>query len=1283
MTAVAETAFGREAAGSSRVGNEVLRPIRIDPLVPLLAALATGIVCDRFTSLLETQGWLALALGALTVWFFGRGWALVGRVAVLAAVLAIGGAWHHRCWSDLDPEDLSWRVTESPQPVWLRGTIAEMKGLRAGPGYGPAESIRVVTRAVAELRAINDGQSWSRTRGRALVVIEGDRTDLSAGKPFEAAGRISLIPGPLNPGEFNHQDSLRGQGIRLRLVIDDPGSILDDPGGAEWPWTRRLAAWRTACRRLLDRGLDDRSAPLAAALILGQRDEIDPEVDDAFARTGTTHLLAISGLQLQALALAVGWILRTVGMPRRMVDFGVALGIGAYATLVGPAPSVVRSAVMTWTFCLASLLGRSPRPANTLALAGIATLTLNPSFLFDVGCQLSFLAVAALIWLVPPAQAIGRNTLEILRQPSQRAAALDVLATHLLPARGGFLESLVQPIAKSVVLSALASLVVWGVTLPLVALRFHLFTPIAILLNVPLLSLTSLALLLGATGMGLAAVSVPLARLFLGATHLLLGGTEMIVRWGAAQNWGHRFVAGPSPGWVLVFYVVLLGATTLSNSTSAAGLRAPSVSRRLAAFAWLVVAAWALPGWLFRFSVPGGSGLLRGQVLAVGHGLAVLLQTPEGQNILYDCGRMGDPRVGRRVIAPALWSQGVNRLSAVYLSHADQDHYNGLPDLLERIQIREVVIPFGFTSDRDPGGETLLAMVRRCGVAIRTVSAPAEWCEGGARFRVLHPPANWHPEASDNARSLVLEVSYDGGRVLLTGDIDQLGLVELVDSQPPERPVDLMLAPHHGGKTANPSSLYDWAQPRAVVVSQRPVPDGGRDALAARERSGTPVLRTWQRGALAFELGGGQLAIRGFRDRDSSMSNGSTQQPHSAASGWPSSLLAASRPMDGLGWRILLSLAGFAFGWVVFTVLAIVEFGAWALVVPPRIAGTAEPQSADSGVAACPNSAEETTPTAEPTPPMQPNPAAEPTPPMQPNFAAETNDPVESNPLTEPNPAAEPNPPIAQVEPNPAVLRSNAARRNREVRIWVKAADGVQLAGRWYPASGTEATGRTVVLLHGYAEPSGLFPGQRLAAIHQHGWNVLAVDLRAYGQSGGLTASFGGREADDVRVWIGEIGRLLGPERPILPALWGRSMGAAIALRSAALCPEIKALVLESTMVDLQEAVATWFRKRRFPAAGFLAWLVVGRAGRLAGTSLATPPAAELASRVSCPALFLHGLEDALVPAAQIRSLARAFPSPADVIEVAGAGHADVVAVGGAPLLEEVMAFLGARAGGA
>ena len=758
----------------------------------------------------------------------------------MAAFVALGGGWHHYWWSDLAPDDLAranW-ASAGRRPCWVRGVTVEGATFRTGDG-GPGD--RGSTRAIVALTGINDGRGWRAASGRVQTWITGDRSDLEAGRAVEAAGAMSAIEGPLNPGEFDYRPILRSKGIRLRLSVDEPSGIWPDPNGADWPWHRRLGAIRAWSARKLASGLDPSVAPLALALLLGVREAVDPEVNDAFARTGTTHLLAISGLHLQVLAVFLGACVRGVGVGRKGTFGVVALGTVAYAVLVGWAPSVVRSAAMTCGACAAGWKDRCARPANLLSGAALMTLVFNPSDLFDVGCQLSFIAVAVILWLVPT----------VLEWDAPELLPLDVLERRLEP----WWRMLGRMGLTGIREGMKASAVIWMAAWPLVSLRFHLVSPVGILINIPLIPLTSLALLLSGLTLLLSAIWPPLGAPFAWACGQCLGWTEAIVRWGKALPWGHAFAPGPPWGWALAFYV-LVGLATVA---AAARWRS---SRRW----WgLAIVSGAIGAILPM--VPSRPIATEAEVLAVGHGLAVVVRSTEGRTALYDCGRMGDPHVGRRVIAPALWSRGVRRIDVLILSHADSDHFNGLPDLLDRFEITTVLVPPGFGGPANPGALRLLDDVRARGIPVSEIARGDRIdLGGGTVLGVLHPRRDSPAGSTDNARSVVLEVASGGRRLLLTGDLEGIGLTDLV-ALPPPRPLDAMLAPHHGGRTSNPAWLYEWAKPGLVVVSQRPLAAGSRDPLTPLAEGHFPLLRTWQSGAIRLRWSPSGLVASGFLDR--------------------------------------------------------------------------------------------------------------------------------------------------------------------------------------------------------------------------------------------------------------------------------------------------------------------------------------------------------------------------------------------------------------------------------
>jgi competence protein ComEC len=534
---------------------------------------------------------------------------------------------------------------------------------------------------------------------------------------------------------------------------------------------------------------------------------------------------------------------------------------------------------------------------------------------------------------------------------------------------------------------------------------------------------------------------------------------------------------------------------------------------------------------------------------------------------------MSDPHVGRRVIAPALWSRGVRRVDVLILSHADADHFDGLPDLLDRFEIRLVRVPPGFDAPANPGAKLLLDEVRRRGIPVATVvEGDRIDLGGGMTLTALHPREASRPGSTDNARSVVLKVSGAGRRLLLTGDLERDGLADLIAH--PSQPLDAMLAPHHGGRTSNPAWLYAWAKPALVVVSQRAPSPGSRDPLAPLAEGQFPLLRTWQSGAIRLRFAPSSLIATGFVDR---------REPVE-----PSQAVKAAS-LTSVGSKALATLLGLVLGAGVCLVVTVIEWGAWSLVMPGRKLPTRSREG----------------------PPGLP--------------------------------------------------------------IRATAADGVRLAGMWFPSEASR--GRAVLLLHGLAEDGSALLG-RVPPLLRLGWNVAVLDSRAAGESNGLRGSFGGRESDDLRSWIDALSPMAGPNPAF--AAWGRSMGASIALKAAASDPRIAALVLEAPYRDLASSVAAVLRRLKIPAPRLLARLVLVRARSLAGISLDRPRPVDLAPLVRSPSLIIHGLEDPIAPVADARDLAAAFPRAAEVVEVPGAGHANVVGIGGDPLMDRIGAFLDA-----
>ncbi|WP_158633533.1 ComEC/Rec2 family competence protein [Tautonia sociabilis] len=881
--------------------------------------MAGGIVADRLLDPWGTATWALIALAAAIIALIANRSPRTAIPALLVALAAMGGAWHHRRWSDLPADDLARSAATEPRPAWVRGLIATVPEYRPGPLADRTDDPGH-TRFELRLTASSDGRCWHPASGGVVVSVGGDRTDLGMGDPIEAAGELALLAGPLNPGERDAREFPRSRRIRLRLSVDTPQGIALDPTGRPAPFWNWLGRIRAGGERRLSALLGDRVAPMAFALLLGRRGGIDEETADAFTRTGAAHVLAISGLHLSAVAGAIGVLACVAGLGRKGAARLVLVATASYATLVGWSPSVGRSAAMVAAASLATLVDRPYRTANTLALAALFTLAVNPSDLFRVGWMLSFLAVSVLALVARP---IGRG-IDRLTSPDPDGDPLDLLERRLEPPW----RRAARRIALGTVAALAVSAAVWLATAPLVAWRFHVVAPIGILLNLPIIPLILIAVLSGGTALLLSVLWEPIAWPASRVCSWALSMAMTLVERAEAIPLGHAFVPAPPTSWLIALY------GTLALAVRALVARWPSPACRTA---WVGVAVVGAITSAITMT-PRRPPSFEVEFLAVGHGLATVIQGPDGSAALYDCGRSGDPSIGRRIVAPALWARGVRRLECLVISHADTDHYNGVPDLLDRVSVGRLVVPDGFGGPDNPGAEGVLDRARALGIPIRFASAGDRLpIVPGLDALVLHPGAGWLPDAPDNDRSLVLDLDRGGRHLLLTGDLDGAGLAELVSR--PRRPVDVLLAPHHGGRSANPAWLYDWADPALVVVSQRAPRAGTSDALRPVAEAGVAVRRTWEDGAVLVRWldpasSGPVLLASGWVGP-----TGPTGTiPPAVSSRAVSAMILAGPPSAPLI-RALTAVAGLALGAWLCLAMAVIRWGAWALVLPGRGTG--------------------------------------------------------------------------------------------------------------------------------------------------------------------------------------------------------------------------------------------------------------------------------------------------------------------------------------------------------
>jgi competence protein ComEC len=799
------------------------------PLAPVALLATAGILADRAGGV-PGPVWPALLAAGLLGWLAARRTGPVAATGLAVAIAATAGWHHHLARFVFPPDDVGFFATDEPRLVRLRGRLAEEPTYDPPAANNPLRGLPEAARtrcllAADELLGDAGAQPVS---GLVALTLVGPRPALRAGDAVEVTGWFARPRGADNPGERDPAAALLDRRVRAVLHVRHVGpgsvSVASDP---RWSWTGMWSAVRAWSRQQFDATLPPREAGIAAALLLGDGAALSRADWEKYVRTGVVHVLAVSGQHLAILAGAAWLVLRVLGVPRRPGAAAVALLLCGYAGLAGGRPAVLRAAVMAVAACVALLLRRRAHPANILALAWLAALAVNPADVVDPGALFSFLCVAVLIWGIGPAlDRRGRDPLEEVIEESRPAWQRVALAA-----------------GRAVAAAYLVTLVLGLVVMPLTAFRYHLVSPAGLVIGPPAILLASVALLAGFAQLAVALVAASATGPLAAVTGRALSGLDAVVTTADGWPWGHAFTGDVPLWWLAGFYLLVV-----------AGLGAALTRRRLA----LALSGWLAVGAAATAWPPARDGL-RVTFLAVGHGGATVLELPDGRTVLVDCGSAAGPEVTRRVVAPFLWSRRVRRIDELILTHADLDHFNGVPALLERFPVGRVTANPSFAAKDTPGVAELMRAVEAARVPTRVVRAGDRFSAGAVEFEGLHPPAAG-PPGPENARSLVLRVRHAGHTILLTGDIDGEGRAMLLRGRPPA--ADVWQAPHHGGRLANPPELAVWARPAAVVAHN--APGEAAAAAAVYREAGATFVGTWPAGAVTIESSSRGLHLHAY-----------------------------------------------------------------------------------------------------------------------------------------------------------------------------------------------------------------------------------------------------------------------------------------------------------------------------------------------------------------------------------------------------------------------------------
>lgn len=627
-----------------------------------------------------------LAVAFLMTWAcrMGRGGWAVGVGWMWAGALS----WWLEC-TPLHPTDVRVALPDEALAGTLRGRVAEMPTLRLS---GVAGAMRPRTTVALEASAWRRVEgTWEPLTGRVLVATRGaPPVDLFPGQSMEVEGVLQPVPGAVAPGLFDYRRHLKWRGIFRLLEADSFGSWRRlDPVLPKAPWSVRFVPW---AQKALAYGLpDDESTRLLWAMTLGWRTALTEETGAAFIEAGTMHVFAISGLHIALLTGALVALLRLFRLSRAVCGWGVLPALWFYVAATGWQPSAVRSALMMSVIIGGWALQRPSEAINSLALAALLLLMVDPGQVFQPGFQLSFAAVAGLALWVPRWGPAWQRAFT----PSPESFLPDSLQS---PWRKR-MDRLLGGLGHGLAVTAAASLA----TLPFTLHSFHVFSPVSLAANLVIVPLSGLPLAANLASLLTFGWCPGVAGLFNAAAWLWMGILVELSRGFARFPGGVWFVAAPPVAvWVGLAGLLLTRELHWFQRSLGRGL-------------WRTLAVGSVAA-LLLFGIGSATGT---QLTVLPRG-AVVLDAPGRRNdwVL----NTGGAHQVTRVLIPWMQSRGWNALPRWAITQADAAHAGGATNVLNRWKPGELIV--GARRQRSPIHRAVLASADQRGLPVVEVTGP-------------------------------------------------------------------------------------------------------------------------------------------------------------------------------------------------------------------------------------------------------------------------------------------------------------------------------------------------------------------------------------------------------------------------------------------------------------------------------------------------------------------------------------------------------------------------------
>ncbi len=648
-----------------------------------------------------------------------------------------------------------------------------------------------------------------------IMVYDDNFIEVAIGQTVTLQGTTRCFDVARNPGNFDQRFYYAKQDIYGVVWCDEVLGI----SGEKKHILETLYQFKMNWKENIYEVVGEKEGSVLAAMLLGEKGDMESEMKELYQKNGIGHILAISGLHISFIGLGLYKIIRRTGLGYIPAGVLAILVLNLYALMIGFSVSVIRAYVMLLLRIGADMAGRVYDILTALMVAAAITIGMQPLYLMDAGFLLSYGAILGILFVLP--------MLEKIFQYRKR-----------------FLSGVLASVAINIML------------FPIMLWFYYEIPTYSLLLNFVIIPLTSVLLGIGMLGSLIGFITWPVGNLCLYICKFILYVFEVINRVGSRLPYWRIVMGQPKIWQIMLYYIILIiGIIVIGRSKKR--------KQRKVLFGALC-ASLSFAAFLIAYRPMGH---LTVTMLDVGQGDSIFLRGPKGNTYLLDGGSSDVDQLGKYRMEPFLKSQGVGILDYVFVTHGDTDHCSGIEEMLKRqdvgVKIRRLVLPSNWKKD-----EALVEfaqVAQESGIPVVMLEAGKCITEGDLQLECIQPGSS-DRNLSGNAGSLVLAVEFREFSMLCTGDVEAEGENVLVKRLGGHKFTVLKVA-HHGSKNSTGEAFLQIVQPKVAIISAGEGNSYGhphKETMERLQNRGCHILETIKSGAITLQTEGNTLTIDRF-----------------------------------------------------------------------------------------------------------------------------------------------------------------------------------------------------------------------------------------------------------------------------------------------------------------------------------------------------------------------------------------------------------------------------------